>query len=330
MRTKGDWITQVVGKLVMKLGKTDKSKTYATDKLRFVVVKEIGNSKYFHAARDYMLEQNTRLHVRHFKSGSHEIRITAMRHESTDMKVIETFHTNPKIYGMPGVVTDSKDNYDLILNGNFVFFEDGENGGNKTKQVFNMDVLHGMTNRCYGGCVVGKVVSPASAPTGNKLFQQKTAKYLSANGKGTFNITIGVVPLSPAIHQAALGGFGSNLLSKDGTHFYNIHPWFGIAEIGSPKEHKKLILTVTTTAATTQYPVADLIKRLSASGVPPFVGDLEPGRILCVAGDGGTSNATAHRIEGDITRVRFAGTKHYPGHYWVNTYVGFKSDKPRP
>ena len=73
------WTAQVEGKLVMKFGKADKSETYAADKLRLTVVKEIGNMKYFHAARDYMLEQNTRLHVRYFKAGSQEIRITAMR-----------------------------------------------------------------------------------------------------------------------------------------------------------------------------------------------------------------------------------------------------------
>jgi hypothetical protein len=47
---------QVEGDLVMKFGKTDKTETWAEDKLKFTVVKEIGDSKYLHAARDYMLE----------------------------------------------------------------------------------------------------------------------------------------------------------------------------------------------------------------------------------------------------------------------------------
>ena len=303
------WTAQIEGKLVMKFGKADKSETYATDKLRLTVVKEIGNTKYFHAARDYMLEQNTRLHVRYFKAGLHQIRITAMRHEATDMKVIETYQPNPKIYGLPDVVAKSQDYYDLILNGNFCFFEGGIAG-----RVWGM-ANHQMTSRCHGGCVVAGAASPASSEGGTSPFEQANAEYLSVTGKGTFAITSGVVPLSPVVHRAALGGFASNLVG--GT--YNIHPWFGLAEIGSSSDRKKLIFTVTQTAATTQYPLADLVARLTASG-----------QTLCVAGDGGSSTAVAHRIEGDSTRVKFAGEKHYPGHYWINTYVGFKSDKPRP
>jgi hypothetical protein len=278
-------------------------------KMKLTIIKDIGATKYFHGARDYMLEQNARLHVRFFNAGSHLIRITAMRHESTDMGVIETYHRNPKIYGMPDVVAKNQDHYDLILNGNFCFFDGGTAG--RLWGIAN----HQMTPRCHGGCVVGGAQNAATSVGGANPFEQPNAEYLSANGKGTFAIATGVVPLTPPAHQAALGGFASNLVG--GT--YNIHPWFGLAETGSATDKKKMIFTVTQTAATTQYPVADLAARLTASG-----------QTLCVAGDGGSSTAIAHRIEGDSTRVKFAGGKHYPGHYWINTYVGFKSDKPRP
>jgi hypothetical protein len=309
VRTKGDWTAQVEGKLVMKFGKADKSETYATDKLRFTVVKEVGNTKYFHAARDYMLEQNARLHVRYFKSGSHQIRITAMRHEATDMKTIETFHRNPKIYGMPDVVTKSQDYYDLIVNGNFCYFEGGTAG-----RIWGI-ANHQMTSRCHGGCVVGGAQNPATSVGGTSPLEGAGAEYLSANAKGSFAITTGVVPLNPPVHQSALGGFASNLVGGG----YNIHPWFGLAEIGAASDRKKLIFTVTQTADNTQYPVQDLVQRLTTSG-----------QTLCVAGDGGSSTAVAHRVEGDSTRVKYAGDKHRSGHYWINTYVGFKSDKPRP
>jgi hypothetical protein len=278
-------------------------------KMKLTIIKDIGATKYFHGARDYMLEQNARLHARFFNAGSHQIRITAMRHESTDMGVIETYHRNPKIYGMPDVVAKNQDHYDLILNGNFCFFDGGTAG--RLWGIAN----HQMTPRCHGGCVVGGAQNAATSVGGSNPFEQPNAEYLSANGKGTFAIATGVVPLTPPAHQAALGGFASNLVG--GT--YNIHPWFGLAETGSATDKKKLIFTVTQTAATTQYPVADLAARLTASG-----------QTLCVAGDGGSSTAIAHRIEGDSTRVKFAGGKHYAGHYWINTYVGFKSDKPRP
>lgn len=278
-------------------------------KMKLTIIKDIGATKYFHGARDYMLEQNARLHVRFFNAGSHQIRITAMRHESTDMGVIETYHRNPKIYGMPDVVAKNQDHYDLILNGNFCFFDGGSAG--RFWGIAN----HQMTPRCHGGCVAGGAQNAATSVGGTNPFEQPNAEYLSANGKGTFAIATGVVPLTPPAHQAALGGFASNLVG--GT--YNTHPWFGLAEMGSATDKKKLIFTVTQTAATTQYPVADLAARLTASG-----------QTLCVAGDGGSSSAIAHRIEGDSTQVKFAGGKHYPGHYWINTYVGFKSDKPRP
>jgi hypothetical protein len=300
---------QAEGDLVMKFGKVDMTETWAEDKIKLTVVNRVGDTKYFSASRDYMLERNTRLHVRFFKSGQHQIRITAMRHESTDMKVIETYHRNPKIYGMPGVVAAGQDYFDLIVNGNFCYFEGGRPG-----QAWGM-ANHAMTSRCHGGCVVGGMQNPATSVGGSHSLEQPHAEYLSANGKGSFAITTGIVPTSPPVHQAALGGFASNLVGGN----YASHPWFGLAEIGPTSDRKKVIFTVTQTAATTQYPLADLVARLTASG-----------QTLCVAGDGGSSTACAHRIEGDSTRVKFAGRKHYPKHYWINTYVGFKSDKPRP
>ena len=228
------------------------------------------------------------------------------------MKVIETYHRNPRIYGLPDVVAKSQDYYDLILNGNFCYFEGGDAG-----RLWGM-TNHEMTSRCHGGCVVEKAQNPATSVGGTHPFEQANAEYLSARGKGTFAIKTGIVPLNPASDEAALGGFASNLVGG----LYATHPWFGLAEIGQPSDRKKLIFTVTQTAATTQYPLADLVSRLTASG-----------QTLCVAGDGGSSTACAHRIEGDTTRVNYAGSKHYASKefmkYWINTYVGFKSEKPR-
>lgn len=174
-----------------------------------------------------MLEQNTRLHARYFVSGQHEIRITAMRAESTDMKTIETFHRNPKIYGMSQVVAKSEDEYDLIVNGNFCHF------GGTAQNILGM-AQHKMTSRCHGGCVVDGGQNPATSVGGSSPFEQSNAEYLSANGKGTFAITTGIVPLNPVVHQNALGGFASNLVGG----VYNIHPWFGLAEIGPASGRK--------------------------------------------------------------------------------------------
>lgn len=172
-----------------------------------------------------------------------------------------------------------------------------------------------MTSRCHGGCVIGGTQNPATSVGGSHSLEQPHAEYLSASGPGSFAITTGIVPLTPPTHQSALGGFASNLVGG----LYATHPWFGIAEVGSEGAKKKLIFTVTQTAATTQYPLSDLVQRLTNSG-----------QVLCVAGNGGGSTAVAHRIEGGATRVRYAGDKHDGRSYWVNTYIGFKSSKPRP
>jgi len=302
-----DFTAQAEGDLVMKFGKADQSETWAEDKLKFTIVSQIGDAKYFNAARDYMTEKNSRVHVRIFKSGSQQIRITAMRHEATDMKVIETYHRTPKIYGLPGVTSASGDSYDLILNGNFCYFEGGHAG-----RIWGM-ANHQMTSRCHGGCVVSGVQNPATSVGGTHGLEQPSAEYLSASGKGTFGITTGVVPLPPT-HQNALGGFASNLVGG----LYAMHPWFGVAETGPTGDRKKYIFTVTQTVASTSYPLANLVQRLTDSG-----------QLICVAGDGGSSTAIAYRTEGASTRVLYAGDKHYPGHYWINTYITFKSDKPR-
>ncbi len=286
-------------------------------KMKLTVIKDIGATKYFHGARDYMLEQNARLHVRYFNTGSHQIRITAMRHESTHMGVIETYHRDPKLFGIPSVVALNQDYYDLITNANFCFFNGGMAGrvwGIRNKR---------MTSRCHGGAVVNGLMNPATSVGGASVYEQPNAEFLSSNGIGTFAISTGIVPLDPPAHQSALGGFASNLAGWP----YNIHPWFGIAEIGSGENKRMLIITVTQTAPTTSYPVGELLQRFKNSGVPDLPG--EEGHIMMVADDGGSSTAIAHRIEGGAVSVKFAGDKHDGSSYWINTYLGFKSEKPR-
>ncbi len=286
---------QVAGDLIMRWGSFDKSEVWSSDKIKLVIVNQVGDSMYFNASRDYMLEQNSRIHIRYFRAGRHEVRVTAMRHESTQMGVIETYHRDPKIYGMRNVVSHNQDYYDLIMNANFCFFNGGMAGrvlGIRRKS---------MTPRCHGGAVANRLVNPATSVGGDSPFEQADAEYLSSNGKGTIEITTGIVPLDPPEHQAALGDFASNLVGEP----YSIHPWFGIAEIGSGKNKNKILATISQTSGLTVYPVAELMERLSGSGVPELPGS--GGHIMMVAGDGGTSNAVAYRIEGDETKVKYLG-----------------------
>lgn len=55
---------QAEGDLVMKFGKADKSETRTRDKIKFTAIKQLGDEKFFQAARDYILECNTKLFVK--------------------------------------------------------------------------------------------------------------------------------------------------------------------------------------------------------------------------------------------------------------------------
>jgi len=83
---------QIEGELVMKLGKVDKTETWAEDKLKFTVVKELGDTKYFYAARDYILENNTRFFAHDRTYTGRSFRIISMREEASTMYPIDTYN----------------------------------------------------------------------------------------------------------------------------------------------------------------------------------------------------------------------------------------------
>ncbi len=317
VRAEGAFTTGANGDLVLQYTKPGAAQPVDVAKLKLNLVHVIGDAAYFMAARDYMLENNARVCVRVPKIGRSNMRIVSMRHESTEMKVVETFHRNPKWYGLPKLVTLNNDQYDLLINGNFCFF------GNKAQNLWGIARGH-MTPRCRGNLVTnGKKNAASSSGTPGQPLEGPTAEYISSNGAGTIDIKTGVVPVNPVQDREALGGLSSGLV--EGTR--NQNPWYGIAEVG--EDEAKVFFTITPERGPRDaYPLADLVQRLKDSGVPDLPGG--GGHIKCVAGDGGSSIAIAHRTEGDGVKTKYAGTKHRRGHYWINTYLMFKSTKPRP
>ena len=327
MRAEGEWTEEVKEDLRLKYSHGQPNETIGEARLNLTVVSEIGDPSYFMAARDYMLEHNSRVHVRYIGENEHEIRILTMRHEATVMKVVETYHRNPKLYGIDAVVHQNQGAYDVIINGNFCYFP-----GNRMQRAQAM-LRNEMTPRCHGLLITNGAMNPAGSTGGVSPLEGPLAKYIASSGNGTIEIRQGVVPNAPIEHDEALGGLAGNLVGGTAAG-YNIHPWYGIAHTGEEGAEAKVLFMVTQGNRTSRYNVEDLVQRLKDSGCPPLPAN--PAQIMCVAGDGGSSSAFAYRLEGGPVAVRLKGSKHEPnamfqgqGRYWINTYLAFQSELPR-
>lgn len=325
IRAEGQFDAQVEGELIM----TYKTRAGAAEsiagKLRLTIVARIGDDKYFHAARDYMKELNSRVCVKKelvdyvsSKGNSYSAKKTVvmMLHENSKLKTVETFHRSPKQWGI-GEVTTANANADVAVNGNFCF------ANNMTK----MPRPGKMTAKCHGILISGGAQSPASSTGGNSPFESAQADYIASSGFGSINISTGIVPISPPAGNEALGGFASKLEN------YGWHPWYGIGEAGN----KKVVFVATPSAVHEQGGAAAFAQKLEDSGVPALPGGVS-GEIQCIAGDGGTSLALSYKIESEPLKVRIAGKKHHKpsgiqnfqtGSYYINTYLVFETKKPR-
>ena len=192
---------QIEGELVMKFGKADKTETWAEDRLKFTIVKEVGDTKYFHAVRDYILENNTLLftHRKGYPADEPETEfwICAMREEATKMEAVESFHRGAvKLYGIYDVASSYSD-LTVVTNGNQVFFSDGW----RPSIWEPFEENHRMSDRCHGRLVYAGVSSPATSdkidkttvPFGSEL-ADVDANYISQGTTGPFTLKLGRVP----------------------------------------------------------------------------------------------------------------------------------------
>ncbi len=313
---------QFEGDLVLKIKTGSNGQEVEAAKLKLTVIKAVGAKKYFHAARDYMFENNSKLCARNESiewvsaRGSNVVsakQIVMMLHENTTMKAVETFHRNPMLWGI-GAVVNAYPTYDLAVNGNYCF----------KSRLRSYPFPNGMTEMCHGRLIAGSADSPSSATGGDSPFESAQADYIAFKAEDGINIKTGIVPLQN--YEEALGGCASKLEN------YGWHPWYGIGEVNTKK-----IFFVATPRNNNSGGGAKFKQQLKDSGVPALPGG-EPGEIQCIAGDGGSSLALAYRLDVNPLKVYIAGAKHFKtppseylqqGNYFINTYLAFKTEKPR-
>jgi len=315
---------------VVKFGKADKSETWAEDKLRLTVVKGLGDKKYFHAARDYIMENNTLLFTDEKKYGGETMRVVVMREEAATMKTFETFYRTPKLYGI-GAVVGANTDQTVIVNGNFTY------GVVPTLKDLRPSTFPKMTGRCNGILIQNGArnnsVSTDSAQAAaykkpffnidggpSKDLCGPFAKHLAQLGSGAFTFTVGEVPVN-AGYREAIGGLTTNYASAEDEEANLI----GRAVINHGGE-RKLIFTAQTDVNVSP----DGSKGNGTIGLKSDVEKASPNWVILTM-DGASSVALAYADPNstptDTLTVQYGGIKTLQ--YYVNTFVMFKCQKPR-
>lgn len=306
---------QVEGDLVLKCGPADQSATWCSDALRLTIVKQFGDSRYFHAARDYIMENNTRLYTAIVPYESGQVHLVILREEATLLRTVETYWRNPRLLGIDEVIA-AYPNSTVAINGNMTF----------ECRPLSLIPPQLMTSRCHGrlvsqGILNTDVSSDNVNPPDGSVLAGPEGKHVSMRDDHVFAFGKGRVPLSPLPSQA-LGGLSTDYPTANPTQM------IGAAPVGA----HRMIFTATcyTVGSFTDQGFADLAE---SSGVPHLVGG-SPHELLLLKLDGGSSLALAYKSPNNMLSVRIKGGKHAfdlndPSYYKINTYVLFHSTTPR-
>jgi hypothetical protein len=341
---------QVEGDLVMKFGKADKTETWAEDKLKFTVVKELGDKKYFHAARDYILENNTRLFVHEKKypasSPSTTFRFCVMREEATSLWPIETFYRTPQIAGIDSVAASYP--MTVILNGNQVSFKDGTGAWAAAfiGALGTLGIGEGklMTDTCHGrikessaatfSLASSDIFDTAATPmAGSPLAgpdpgtTNPGGKYVAQKSDKKWTFGAGMVPdnlTQPPFINAALGGlstyYDNPIRDTEPQQFVGYAPLDG--------QGKGCVFTATQISGGGRGEL--LAEDAKKSGVPALPGGSKSTDLsLLILDSGDTSVVLAHIDPGETLKVVDKGAKQNGVPYFVNTFLGFYSEPPR-
>ena len=378
---------QIEGDLVLKIkmGGAIRQEIEAL-KMKFTVVKELGAEKYFHATRDYILENNTKLYVddRGFPSDSptSTIRICAMLEEKTIMSPYESYHwdakkkydasvnpINPGVsfnpvqwaegLGIQGVM-DVDEEMTVVINGNQCGFSDGTTSAQAAILAGLGDPL--MTDKCQGRLAIGGRINPASNdhydtatnaprtsmkgsplagpdpipgtndPGGKYFYQDIDGKYVMGAGRMPVNLgPPGTIPQS-SVAENGIGGLSSSYGSGDRNNYPNsfvgFHPMDEQGESG-----KGVVFVAMGKGANGNGKVPDLYQAAKSSGVPEIPGATKSGTYSIInflmLDSGDTSCALAHKNPSDDFIKVYEGHKHRGLPYYVNTFLRFKTTKPR-
>jgi hypothetical protein len=320
VRAEGSFPAQVEGNLELNIGK-DQNTPYASDKLKLTIVSELGQTRFFEAARDYILERNTRHFIFNVKLGTgFKATMVVFREEATTMKALDTYWRDPKLKFIDEVVS-AYPAASIITNANFVF----------DPQYISVLPPSRMTRRCHGRLFTGGAlntdVSSDNAdenyPPGNpdlrgSVYAGPEGKYVSMLSPHNFVIDKGQVPLSPAPSEA-LGGFHTNYDVGNSNHM--------MIGLTKTKLNYRLLFIIQNTEINLQ----DIATAVKKSGVP----SLPHGQSddFMIVGDAGTSQALAYKNADDQLTTYIKGNKHrFPtgNYYTINTYLSFESEKARP
>ena len=239
-------------------------------------------------------------------------RVISMLHETTSMTMIDGAHTSPQLKGIDAIV-GAHPQQDVIINGNFCF--------HSSHGVIALRSRRLITNRCRGIAISAGATHPTTSTSGNSPYVGPFADFIAYKQGTGITIQEGIVPTAPIAHTEALGGFGSKLEN------YGQHPWYGIADTAEKKVF--FVITPYNQTFVGTGGAANLKQRLIDSGVPTLPGGATPGHIQCIAGDGGSSICAAYGLIGEPLKTRMRGGKHDGSNYYINTYLGFKTSRPR-
>jgi len=359
---------QAVGDLVMKFG-NDQQTPLADDKIKFTAIKQLGDEKFFQAARDYIGERNAKLFAHNWgypvASPSTFIRMCVMREEATTMHPYESYHNDavvnynqaspggtayfdPVLYaqglGIEGVMSVDEE-MTVVINGNQCAFSNGTG----TVEAYAMFLLGEplMTDKCQGRVVIGGSLNPASNdhydPATNAPGTSMKGSYLAGpdpipgtGGPGgkyiaqtgnAFQVGAGVLP---ATVNNGMGGLSSsyNLGERSG------YPNSMVGYVPMAGDGKGVVFTACgINFSQGNGKVVEFYQAARDSKVPDISGATQSNGMtvinLLLLDSGNTSPAMAHQNPSDNLKLLLKGSKHDGNAYYTNTFLRFKSQRPR-
>lgn len=336
---------QFEGDLVLKIKVGTSGQEIEAVKMKLTVLKQLGAKKFFHASRDYIFENNSRLFVRDMKYSASTFRVCTICEELSTLSPIETYHDDPtpdpERKGPRGIrqTMTTHSEMTIITNGNMVYFRGQNNGFAKWDKValLMLGAESSMTDSCQGGIVTREQfrLNPASteaASAGGDASELATtnAKYIAQNADGSFLFEKGHLPKNP-LPVAALGGLATTYDHKD--RLGEDQQFVGYWPRADNGAAKGCIFTATHTSGNTN--VSDLVDDARASDVPAFEGT----RLKMFMLDSGDAAVTLAHLNPDgnlkladfqqANYIRLQASYQAGVPYFTNTYLAFKTSKPR-
>lgn len=330
---------QFEGDIILKVKQPGQNKPEVIiSKIKLTIVESFGAEKYFFAARDYIMEENTKyfIHDKFYGANCH-YRLVSMREESTNMALSDTYdHVKDEAKAQFAGIPKAQWIYHgatLVINGNQCFFS-------------GLPFPGAMTDRCDGRFVVpllGALIPPSDDnhhPLGGPDFGRWVGvkkNHGLENGelvrKNTFHLEKGQAPVAGDWRfHPSMGGLSTNY----GLPVRQVAENQAIGYAPVLEEGKGLLFTAT------NFPgkggkALELSVDAKKSGVPLLPGqDPADNHLMLAFLDGSTSvGLCLDNPFSDDRMVVIAGDKHVPGQggmtsYYVNTYISFLGLRPRP